>query len=183
MKNKVLWPHEAILGGINRQRVTYVQLSLTQWVQGFCKNILEEKSSQRRNTMVSYLGDLMEDATDFTWQGAKAAHAVLMCEMERSSLQWEDTDRIDRIRRAHAQKHAPGKGGWAKPSDPGRKPWFCKNFQSGNCTYTQDHEFNGKLQKHICAFCLMGGKQLGHAEKHCNFKKQNPKNDQEAAHH
>ena len=107
----------------------------------------------------------MEDATDFTWQGAKAAYAVLMCEMERGSLQWEDTDRIDRIQRAHAQKHAPGKGGWAKPSDPGRKPWFCKNFQSGNCTHTRDHEFNGKLQKHICAFCLMGGIQLGHAEK------------------
>ena len=67
VKNKVLWPHEAILGGVNRQRVTYDQLSLTQWVQGFCKNILDEKSSQRRDTMVSYLGDLMEDATDFTW--------------------------------------------------------------------------------------------------------------------
>ena len=86
VKNKVLWPHEAILGGVNRQRVTYDQLSLTQWVQGFCKNILEEKSSQRRNTMVSYLVDLMEDATDFTWQRAKAAHAVLICEMERGSL-------------------------------------------------------------------------------------------------
>ena len=54
--------------------------------------------------MVSYLGDLMEDATDFTYQGAKAAHAVLMCEMERDSLQREDMDRIDRIRRAHAPK-------------------------------------------------------------------------------
>ena len=110
VKNKVLWPHEAILGGINRQRVTYDHLSLTQWVQGFCKNILDEKSSQRRNTMVSYLGDLMEDATDFTWQGAKAAHAVLMCEMERGSLQWEDTDQIDRIRRAHAQNMLQGRG-------------------------------------------------------------------------
>ena len=116
-------------------------------------------------------------------KGLKAAHAVLMCEMERGSLQWEDTDQIDRIRRAHAQKHAPGKGGWAKPSDPGRKPWFCKNFQSGTCTHTRDHEFNGKLQKHICAFCLMNGKQLGHAEKDCLSKRQNPKNDQAAAHH
>ena len=183
VKNKVLWPHEAILGGSNRQRVTYDQLSLTQWVQGFCKNILEEKSSKRKNTMVSYLSDLMEDATDFTWQGAKAAHAVLLCEMERGTLQWEDQDRIDRIRRAHAQKHAPARGGWAKPSDPGRKPWFCKNFQSGSCTHSKDHEFNGKVQKHICAFCLMGGKQLNHAEKDCLFKKQNPKNDQAAAHH
>ena len=183
VKNKVLWPHEAILGGVNRQRVTYDQLSLTQWVQGFCRNILEEKSSQRRDTMVSYLGDLMEDATDFTWQGAKAAHAVLMCEMEWGSLQWEDTDRIDRIRRAHAQKHAPGKGGCPKPSDPGRKPWFCKNFQFGTCTHTRDHEFKGKLQKHICAFCLMNGKQLAHAEKDCLSKRQNPKNDQAAVHH
>ena len=73
-----------------------------------------------------------------------------MCEMERGSVKWEDTDRIDRIRRAHAQKHAPARGGWAKPSDPGKKPWFCKNFQSGNCTHSRDHEFNGKLQKHIC---------------------------------
>ena len=133
--------------------------------------------------MACYLGDLIEDATDFTWQGTKAAHAVLMCEMEPGSLQWEDTYQIDRIRRAHAQKHAPGKGGWPKPSDSCRKPWFCKNFQSGNCTHTRNHEFNGKLQKHICAFCLMGGKQLGHAEKDCIFKKQNPKNDQAAAHY
>ena len=87
VKNKVLWPHEAILGGANRQRVTYDQLSLTQWVQRFCKNTLEEKSSKTKDTMVSHLSDLMEDATDFTWQGAKAAHAVLMCEMERGTLQ------------------------------------------------------------------------------------------------
>ena len=118
------------MGGINRQRVTYDQLPLTQWVQEFCKNILEEKSSLRKDTMVSYLSDLLEDATCFTWQGAKAAHAVSMCEMEQGSLQWEDTDWIDRIRRAHAQKHAPARGGWAKPSDPDKKPWFSKNFES-----------------------------------------------------
>ena len=33
--------------------------------------------------MVSYLSDPMEATTDFSWQGAKAAHAVLLCEMER----------------------------------------------------------------------------------------------------
>ena len=181
--NKVCWPHEAILGGLNRRRVVYDQLSLTQWVQGVCKNILEEKSNERKNIMVSYLSDLMEDATDFTWQGAKAAHAVLMCEVERGSLQWVDTDRIDRICRAHAQKHASARGNWAKPSDPGNKPWFCKNFQSGTCTHTRDHKFNGKTQQHICACCLMGGKQLGHAEKDCILKKQNSKNERAAAHH
>ena len=183
VKNKVSWPHEAILSGVSRQRVTYDQLSLTQFVQGFCKNIMEESCNERRHTMVSYLSDLMEDATDFSWQSAKAAHAVLLCEMERGSLQWEDMDRIDQIRRAHAQKHVASRGTWAKPSDhSGRKPWFCKSFQTGVCTHTRDHESNGKLQRHICAHCLMGGRQLNHPEKDCNLKKQ-AKNDQAAAHH
>ena len=53
VKNKVLWPHEAILGGINRKRVTYDQLSLIQWVQGFCKNILEEESEKRYHDFLS----------------------------------------------------------------------------------------------------------------------------------
>ena len=107
VRHRVHWPHEAILGGVNRQRVGYDQLSLTQWIQGFCCNVLEEKSESMKEIMISYLGDLMEDATDLSWQGVKAAHAVLLCEMERGSLRWEDTERIDRVRRAHAQKHVP----------------------------------------------------------------------------
>ena len=44
VKEKVSWPHEPILGGMQRQRISYDQLSLTQWIQGFCRNILEENS-------------------------------------------------------------------------------------------------------------------------------------------
>ena len=47
VKNKVAWPHESILGGVSRQRVTYDQLTLTQWVQGFCKNNLDESCSKK----------------------------------------------------------------------------------------------------------------------------------------
>ena len=49
--------------------------------------------------MLMYLGDLMEDATDFSWANAKASHAVLLCEMERVSVTCRDTSRIDKIRR------------------------------------------------------------------------------------
>ena len=41
VKNKVALPHEAILGGINRSRLTYDQLSMLQLVQGFCNNVLD----------------------------------------------------------------------------------------------------------------------------------------------
>ena len=122
------------------------------------KNTFEQKSSEIKNIMVSYLSDLMEDATDFSWQGAKAGHAVLLCEMQQGSLQWEDMDHIDQIRRAHAQKHISNKSIWAISTDhSGRKPWYCKNYQSGACTYSHDNEFNRKLHKHICSFYLAGG--------------------------
>ena len=67
-----------------------------------------------------YLHDLMEDATDFTWSSAKAAHAVLLCEMERGTVSWSDTNRIGWIRRAHVQTHTHfGRQNWAKKdSDP-----------------------------------------------------------------
>ena len=55
--------------------------------------------------MINYMSDLMEDVTDYNWQNAKAAHAVLCCEFEHGTVSWEDTDRIDHIRRAHAQRH------------------------------------------------------------------------------
>ena len=71
------WSHDAILGGVTHQCVNYDQLSLTQWVQGFCRNILEETDKARKNIMVSYLADLMEDATNSS-QGAKVAHAEIM---------------------------------------------------------------------------------------------------------
>ena len=170
VKKKVAWPHEAILGGINRTRLTYDQLSMAQWVQGFCRNIIDEKDEAIREKMVTYMGDLMEDATDFAWQGAKAAHAVLLCEIERGVVSWQDTNRIERIRRAHAQKHV---GNWQKNGTKSfeKKPWFCKPFQTGACQFTKDHETGGRFQKHIYAFCLSQGKQLSHSEKDCYVKR------------
>ena len=86
VKHKVAWTHEAILGGVTRFRVSYDQLSMLQQVQCFCKNVLEESDHSIREKMIQYMGGLMEDATDFSWQGAKAGHAVLLCEFERGLL-------------------------------------------------------------------------------------------------
>ena len=134
------WPHDVILGGQNRTRVTYEQLSLTQFAQGFIKNVSEEKSEKIREKMLMYFADLMEDATDFSW--SNAASAVILCEMERGRLTWEDSDRLDRLRRAHAQKHSFQKSQiWGRSET--RKPWYCKSFQTGrivrstNCSNTK----------------------------------------------
>ena len=61
VKNKIACPQNTVLGGHSRQRVTYDQLSLTQWVQGFAKNIIEENCQEIREHMLFYLVDLMSD--------------------------------------------------------------------------------------------------------------------------
>ena len=68
----------------------------------------EEKSEHNKTCMLDYLGNIMEDASDFSWDSAKACHAVILINMEADRLNWADTDKIDRIRRAHAQRHTSG---------------------------------------------------------------------------
>ena len=175
VKRKVAWPHESVLGGVSKTRMSYDQLTMAQWVMGFTRNILDEADLNTRESMLTYMSELMEDVSDFGWQGAKAAHAVLCCEMERGSVEWSDTNRIDRIRRAHAQRHrVESTKTWSKNyQEGGKKPWFCKMFQSGSCTHTKDHELNGKIHRHICAYCSLQGRVLTHPEKDCMFAKRN----------
>ena len=161
MQKNVAWPHEHILGGQTRQRVTYDQLTMSKFVQGCVKNILDEKNLENREFMLRYLGEIMEDTSDFSLVSAKASHAVLLCKMERGQVT-SDTSRIDRIRRAHVQQHQ-SKLNWGYRQQE-KRPWFCKNYQTGSYTFNKDHQVGGQLNKHIYAYCLSQGKQLNHSE-------------------
>ena len=57
-----------------------------------------------QNAMLDYMSELKEDAQDFGWPSAKGAHAVLLCRMEEGKVNWNMTEKIDRIRWAYAQK-------------------------------------------------------------------------------
>ena len=106
VNHRIKWPHEYILAGQSKDRVTYNQLTPLQWMTGFCRNMCEETNMQIKEHMLDYLINLLEDANDFSWPSAKASHAVLLCSMEQGEVvSWADVDKIDRIRRAHAQRH------------------------------------------------------------------------------
>ena len=55
--------------------------------------------------MLDYLGNLMEDASDFSWDAVKAIHAILLTNMEADRVTWLETEKINCLRRAHAQRH------------------------------------------------------------------------------
>ena len=102
VKKQVPWPQNFVLGGNNKSRMSYDNLSWCQWASGFAMIAREENNIQTKNAMLDYLSEIMEDANDFSWQSAKASHAVLLCRMEEGKVDWSDTTKIDQIRCAHA---------------------------------------------------------------------------------
>ena len=99
VKKQVRWPQNFVLGGQNKSTISYDNLSMCQWVAGFAMIMREEQNLEVKNPMLEYLGEIMEDAQDLTGN-----RPVLLCCMEEGKVDWLETAKIDRIRRAHAQR-------------------------------------------------------------------------------
>ena len=160
VKKLIDWPQNFILTGAHKTRPTYDDLTITQWVSGFVRCIQEEKSGDNRDLMLDYLGNLMEDASDFSWDSAKAAHAILLTNMEADRVKWSETEKIDRLRRAHAQRHISHNQASAtrsfgkKLKNSGNKTGVnCRFFQEGNCKYPSHHKTAGTFFRHVCENC------------------------------
>ena len=55
IKNRVKWPLKFVLSGANKERVTYDQLNVTQWVAGFGTTIREESDPALKAHMLDYI--------------------------------------------------------------------------------------------------------------------------------
>ena len=176
---EIIWPHEYVLSGSAKERVQYDQLSLTQWVTGFCHIMREKANLETRQHMLDYMIALMDDADDFLWDAAKASHAVLLCRMEQGEIKhFGKLKKIDRVRRANAQTHVnPSQGSQnsKKSVTPPSRSMPYLHFNQGNCSYTTNHETRGVMYKHICSECFTSfGKVFGHHSTECwnKLKKQ-----------
>ena len=91
---RIKWPHEFVLSGIIKERVSYNQLTPIQWKAGFFRSMREEVNFKNREFMLDYMINL-EDATDFSWAAAKASHAVLLCRMEQGEVKdWTNVEKL-----------------------------------------------------------------------------------------
>ena len=52
--NRVKWPHKFVLSGADKERVTYDQLNVTQWVAGFGRTIREESDLEFKAHMLEF---------------------------------------------------------------------------------------------------------------------------------
>ena len=94
VNQRVKWPHEFILAGTSKDRLNYSQLNITQWMARFCRIMRDEENLQTRGHMLDYFIALLDDSSDFSWQAAKASHAVLLCRMEQGEIaSWAETEK------------------------------------------------------------------------------------------
>ena len=135
------------------------------WIRNNCKG---RAKCRIKNSMLEYLTEIMEDANDFGWQSANASHAVLLCRMEDGKVDWSETQKIDRIRRAHAQRGVTqtqgGQNSKSTKSDS-RPAMACRFYQKGLCHNQRDYETGGTFYKQICANCFSVGRENRHIQK------------------
>ena len=133
--------------------------------------------------MLDHLVELMEDAHDFSWSGSKAAHAVILSRMEDAKIEWEDTNKMERIRRKN-QRLEPSKSTKFQnsfvqqkftPQQLANAP-LCEYFNKSSCRYDEHHETRGVIYRHLCATCFAFNKEADHSAKDCTEFKTKSKN-------
>ena len=133
----------------------------------------EEKNSEVKDCMLDYLVALLDDAQDFSWEAAKVSHAVLLCQMEQGEVgSYSDVEKIDRIRRANAQRHLPHTSTSFHKKFQGKtqKVVPCTYFNQGTCSHNKTHDSKGVRYTHVCSYCFANGKNFRHPEVECKNK-------------
>ena len=171
VKKEVPWPQNHVLGGSSKNRMNYDNLTMSQWVSGFVTIIRDESDLSVKNKMLEYLADIMEDSHDFGWASAKGSHAVLLCKMEEGRITWDETNKIDRVRRAYAHRStSQPQGAHNKKVASKDNSTPCRYYQKNSCSHKGDHETGGRLYLHVCSQCYSQGKKLAHSYKDCKTK-------------
>ena len=170
VQNKIKWPHKYVLLGSSKERISYDQLSILQWVAGFCHNMKEEKNSDSKDFVLDYLVSLLDDTQDFFWEAAKASHMVHLYRMEQGKIaSYSQVEKIDRIRRANGQRHIHRSNysqSNKKNYQKSQKAMPCQYLNQGTCS----HYTRGVRYNHVCSACFSNGKMFPHAEVDCKNK-------------
>ena len=124
-----------------------------------------------KENMLDYVINLLEDAQDFSWSSAKACDVVQLCRMEQGKISsWNDTEKINRICRAHTQWHVATSHASSQNPDKATtaKTTPCLYYNNGSCGQKKSHETKGVYDKHICSSCWSkDGKTFSHTQADC----------------
>ena len=105
---------------------------------------------------------------------------ALLCCMEQGEVtSWSETDKLDRIRRANAQRHVvptqtnSGSQKFRKNQVPQKsvKLMPCVYYNDNSCNFNKNHVTKGVFYRHICSSCFaQDGKVNAHSVQDCKQK-------------
>ena len=87
--------------------------------------------------------------------------------MEEGRITWDETHKIDRVRRAYAHRSTSSSQASYVNKKLGNKDQSmpCRYFQKNSCSHKGDHETGGRLYLHICSYFHSQGKNITHSLK------------------
>ena len=179
-----LWPQSQLSQHFVNKSKTYEDLSIAEFCAGFAGILEVERSEVNRVCMIAHLKDLMYLATRYYWKNVLSYHAACLLEIERGKLKWGDSflhlqnttlaggfifqNNFTPNSNAGSRGGAFGgsRGGSANQGGP---VLFCRNYQRGTCTFSQDHMGalggDNRFLRHICAKCWLNErKRAAHPE-------------------
>ena len=139
------WPNEGFVGGANRKRLSYDDMSIPQWVAGQLNNISQIQDNSLLRLVLDQVIAAMRDASSLPWVAVRGAWASSMHDMEEGRLTWRDTTQWAINRLSNAQ--VAMLNSQAVSQSKGR---VCMYYNEGTCSFDAHHG----MYKHFCAHCL-----------------------------
>ena len=150
--------------GKYRRRLTYDELIPTHFIAGCIKGAFDLPQRDREAKLI-YLANLLEDASDFGMENAKACHAVVLTEMEQGKCEWTNRESLDRFRRCHAQRHDPptkinvqtkqksNNNHLGNKNQQTGLTLICRYWNENKCKIQKSHNAGGNFYRHVCSSC------------------------------
>ena len=168
------WPHSQLSLHFVSKEKKYEDLTLAEFCAGYT-TILEMSSEHKRVHRLAHFKELMYLSTRFQWKCVLNYHAACLLEIERGHMRWGDNFQVLQNTTLaggflNSQKSNGSNGGSSSNRSSGATgasssssreggTVFCRGYQRGTCTHSQDHQGNfnnaSRLLRHICAKCWL----------------------------
>ena len=187
VKRVLEWPHTYLKYAHGTKDLKFDALDLPLLVAGELEIACRSNaSSSDKKARACLLQALMYHSKLYTWSNCLDYFGAVLNYIEQGGT-WQDFNVFAEMQNntllTKKSSRMPGSSGGTSPSAyvpaassaAAFRPWFCRDFQSGECTLSDGHDqlIRGKTVKvyHICSYCSLFRKSTQkHPENQCNFK-------------
>ena len=165
----IAWPQEHVYIGPSRKSVSYDELTSEQFTLGYIR-IMQRQQPELQTIMLDHLAKLLQSSLDVnSFESVRGSHAIILQEMERGTLNWHNTEEIEKMRVLYTNRVSTTTDSHKYNNESKRV--VCSHYNSGKCKNTGDHQKDNITYRHICTYCYRTvRKTYTHPEVSCHRK-------------